>query len=51
LRPCAGCGPPSASSRSSRSFAMTKSFAMTQKMIGEGTGELGEGRGWGTRGG
>jgi hypothetical protein len=32
----AGCGPPSAPSRSSRSLAMTESLAMTQRMIREG---------------
>jgi hypothetical protein len=32
-RPCAGCGSPPAPSRSSRSFAITRSLAMTQRMI------------------
>jgi hypothetical protein len=30
---------------------MTKSLAMTHKMLGKGIGELGEGRGWRTRDG
>jgi SRSO17 transposase len=33
-RPCGGCRPPSAPSRSSRSFAITQSLAMTQRMSG-----------------
>jgi hypothetical protein len=37
-------GSPSAPSRSSRSFAMTKSLAMTQKMLGRGTGGCSRGR-------
>jgi hypothetical protein len=32
-RPCGGCEPPSAPSRSSRSFAITQSLAMTQRMV------------------
>jgi hypothetical protein len=32
-RPCGGCGSPLAPSRSSRSFAITQSLAMTQRMI------------------
>ena len=51
-RPCAGCGPPPAPSRSLRSFAMTWSLAMSQRMIGEGgMEELGEGQRWRIRGG
>src|SRR5215217_2035116 len=43
-RPSAGCGSPSAPSRSSRSFAITQLLATTQRMSGgEGTGEPHEG--------